>query len=614
MRLATMLCLFLLMAASPLHAATIDHLEPANWWVGMKRNRVELMVHGDGIAAATPQLQRAGVAIVDVQKTENPNYLFVTVEVAVDAKPGAFDIEFVEGGKVVATHPWRLDARAPGSAQRRGFDNRDAIYLITPDRFANADPRNDSVATMKEAANRANPNGRHGGDLAGIRKHLDYIAGLGFTQMWITPVLENDQPEYSYHGYAITDLYGTDPRFGSNADYRALSKEARARGVGLIMDVVLNHIGSEHWWMKDLPSADWINNAGKFTPDNHRRTTIQDPHSAPGDRKGFLEGWFAETMPDLNQRNPHLATYLIQNSLWWIEYAGLSGIREDTFGYSDTAFLSVWAKAVMDEYPGFAMVGEEWSANPAIVAHWQRGKANPDGHVPYMTSMMDFPVHIALRDALVRPDGWDGGWTPLYEALANDFLYPDPDNLVVFAENHDTTRALAQVNGDVGLWKLAMAYVATVRGIPQFYYGSEVLIEGPHERKDGELRADMPGGWTGDKADAFTGNGLSAAQRDAQDYVRKLFQWRKRTPLLHTGKLQHFAPVDGVYVYFRYDGKRKVMVALNRNPQASTLALDRFADFVKPGDRGNDVLAGKPVTLGESLVLPGKSATLLEID
>ncbi|MFT3763622.1 MAG: glycoside hydrolase family 13 protein [Pseudoxanthomonas sp.] len=613
MRLAFALCLLLSVFAPPAVATSIDHLEPGNWWVGMKHDRVELLVHGPGIAATTPRLQRDGVAIVDVQKVENPNYLFVTVQVAADAQPGAFDIEFVSGGKVVATHPWRLDAREP--APPRGFDARDAIYLITPDRFANADPGNDSVAGLKETANRSDPDGRHGGDIAGIRGHLDYIAGLGFTRIWITPVLENDQPSFSYHGYAITDLYRTDPRFGSNDDYRALAKEARQRGVGVIMDVVLNHIGSEHWWMKDLPSRDWINNGGKFTPNHHRRTTIQDPHAAPGDRKDFVEGWFVEVMPDLNQRNPHLANYLIQNTLWWIEYAGLAGIREDTFGYADTDFLSVWGKAVMDEYPDFAMVGEEWSANPAIVAHWQRGKANPDGHVPYMTNMMDFPVHIALRDALLRPEGQDGGWTPLYEALANDFLYPDPDRLVVFAENHDTTRLLAHVGGDVGLWKLAMAFIATTRGIPQFYYGSEVLVEGPRERHDGELRADMPGGWADDAADAFTGRGLTAQQRDAQDYVRRLFQWRKRTPVLHDGKLTHFAPRDGIYAYFRHDGKHKtVFVALNKNAEATTLALDRFADFIRPGARGRDALTGKPVRLGESLRIEGKSAAIIELD
>jgi len=611
----TILCMLALLLSGlslPARAIDIERVEPANWWVGMHYNRVELLVHGVGIAAATPRLARAGVAVVDVQRTDNPNYLFITIDIAGDAKPGNINIEFVDGGKVVATHPWRLDAREPGSAQRRGFSSADAIYLVTPDRFANGDPSNDSAAGMKEAANRANANGRHGGDLAGIRRHLDYIAGMGFTQLWPTPFLENNQPEYSYHGYAITDLYRTDPRMGRNEDVRALSREAKAKGVGLVMDIVLNHIGSQHWWMRDLPAKDWINHGGTFAPTNHRRTTIQDPHAAPADRAAFTDGWFVSAMPDLNQRNPHLARYLIQNTLWWIEYAGLSGIREDTFGYADTRFLGDWAKAVLDEYPNFSMVGEEWSINPAIVAHWQHGKANPGGHVPHMPSMMDFPVHIALRNALVQPESSETGWIGLYEMLANDFLYPDPGALVVFAENHDTSRLLAHVDGDLALWKLGMAYLATVRGTPQFYYGSEVLLRGPKERNDGLLRADMPGGWTSDRANAFTGAGLSAAQRDAQAYIRALFNWRKRNPLLHTGKLTHFAPQEGVYVYFRHDGARSVMVVLNKNATANSLSLDRFAGFLHGRD-AREALTGKVVMLGATLSLPAKSATLLEI-
>jgi glycosidase len=596
----------------------IDRLEPANWWVGMKHDRVELLVHGTGIAATTPRVAWPGVRIAGVDKVANRNYLFVTLAIATDARPGQFPIDFMDGARIAVRHPWRLEAREAGSAARRGFDAADAIYLITPDRFANADPRNDSAAGMQEHANRANPNGRHGGDIAGMRQHLDYIAGLGFTQVWPTPLLENNQPEYSYHGYAITDLYRTDPRFGSNADYRALSRDARARGLGLIMDVVLNHVGSQHWWLRDPPTPDWFNRANAYAETNHRRTTVQDPHAAPADKALFTDGWFVRAMPDLNQRNPHLARYLIQNTLWWIEYAGLSGIREDTFGYADAEFLSAWGKAVLDEYPDFAMVGEEWSANPAIVAHWQRGKVNPDGHVPHMPSMMDFPLHIALRSALQQPEGWDYGWVGLYEMLANDFLYPDPGRLVVFAENHDTPRALAHFDGDVALWKMAVAYIATVRGTPQFYYGSEVLLQGPRERNDGALRADMPGGWAGDARDAFTGTGLTPAQRDAQDYVRALFNWRKRTPVVQHGKLQHFAPANGVYVYFRYDttpgsGARTVMVALNKNPDATPLALDRFGDFIPAGSRGRDALTGQPVALEATLSLPGKAATIIEI-
>ena len=622
-RLFALLLTLLFSSGAAARGYAIQHLEPANWWVGMKHDRVELLVHGPGIAALKPRVSRAGVTIAGVEKAPNPNYLFVTLAIAADAKPGSFPIDFMDGEKIAVRHPWRLDAREPRSAQRRGFDASDAIYLITPDRFADADPANDSAAGMQEHAHRADANGRHGGDIAGLRAHLDYIASLGFTQIWPTPLVENNQPKYSYHGYAITDLYRIDPRFGSNEDYRALSHEAREKGLGTIVDIVLNHVGSGHWWMRDPPSADWFNNADRYVQTNHRRTTVQDPHAAPGDKALFTDGWFVKSMPDLNQRNPHLARYLIQNTLWWIEYAGLSGVREDTFGYADAGFLSAWGKAVLDEYPNFAMVGEEWSPNPAIVAHWQRGKSNPDGHVPHMPSMMDFPVHIALRTALSQPEGWDTGWVGLYEMLANDFVYPDPQRLVVFAENHDTPRALAYFDGDVALWKLAIAYVATTRGTPQFYYGSEVLLQGPRERNDGELRADMPGGWRGDHADAFAGKGLTPAQRDAQDYVRTLFNWRKRTPAVQSGILQHFAPADGVYVYFRYEDADKktsggrgktVMVALNKNPMATTLPLDRYAELVRPGGRGRDVLTGKTLTFGTSLELPGKAATIIEID
>ena len=604
--------LSLLLCALPLRAATIDRVEPANWWVGMQHRQVELMLYGRDIAALQARITHPGVRVTGVQALDNPNYLFVTVEIDADARPGSLQVELLDGERVAARHPWRIEAREP--APPRGFDGGDAIYLITPDRFANGDPENDSVTGMRERADRGNPDGRHGGDLAGIRARLDYIAGLGFTRIWPTPVLENDQPDLSYHGYAITDLYRVDPRMGSNEELRALSREARAHGIGLVMDVVLNHIGSEHWWMRDPPSRDWINNGGRYTPTNHRRTTIQDPYAAPGDRAGFTDGWFVETMPDLNQRQPQLARYLIQNTLWWIEYAGLAGIREDTFGYADADFLSAWAEAVMSEYPDFGMVGEEWSPNPAIVAHWQRGKSNPGGHVPHMTSMMDFPNHIALRDALLRPDSWESGWVPLYEGLANDFLYPDPAALVVFAENHDTTRLLAHVDGDLGLWKLGMAWIATVRGVPQFYYGSEVLLRGPSERRDGELRADMPGGWAGDRADAFTGAGLTAQQREAQDFVRRLFTWRRGAGAVHAGTLTHYAPVDGVYVYFREHAGQRVMVALNRNPEPAALALDRFAASLGGAGTGTDVLDGRRVALRGSLLLPARAPLILELD
>lgn len=592
---------------------SIQHLEPANWWVGMKYHQVELMVHGENISSTTPVIDYSGVRLLDTKKVDNPNYLFLTIDIGDAAKPGKFPIRFMRDNQQKSSFTYQLFAREPGSAARKGFSPADAIYLITPDRFANGNPANDKMPGMLELPDRKFNGGRHGGDIAGMSAHLDYVAAMGFTQIWPTPLTENNQPKYSYHGYAATNLYQIDRRYGSNADFKQFVSDARKRGLGVIQDIVLNHIGSSHWWMADLPTKDWVNFPNNYTETSHRRTTIQDPHAAPEDRERFVGGWFVKTMPDLNQRNPFLARYLIQNSIWWVEYAGLSGIREDTYGYSDEKFLSQWGKALLDEYPDFTMVGEEWSNNPSIVAHWQRGKINPDGHIPYMPSMMDFPIHEALRTALAEPEAWGTGTVRLYEALANDFIYPDPDKLVIFAENHDTSRIYSLLNEDVDLFKMAMVYMASMRGIPQFYYGSEILMTSPKERDDGAVRADMPGGWKGDAKNAFTAKGLTAKERDMQAFMKKLLNWRKSSEVIHHGKLQHFAPVDGVYVYVRYLDKRAVMVVLNKNNESKALQLNRFHQFLE-GKTGMDVMSGAVLNLHDSLSVPAKTAQIIELN
>lgn len=591
----------------------IKNLEPESWWVGMNYHQIELMVHGDKISETQPSIEYAGVSIVDVKTVDSPNYLFVTLDISSTAKSGKFPICFFFNNEKQDCFIYKLLKRENDSSTRRGFSAKDAIYLITPDRFANGNPVNDSVIGSTEQPNRDFKGGRHGGDIKGMVQHLDYIARMGFTQIWPNPLLENNQPEYSYHGYAVTDLYSIDARYGSNEDFRDFVQRARQKGIGVIQDVVLNHIGSKHWWMKDLPEKDWLNFPEQYTETSHRRTVIQDPYAAPADKELFVSGWFVPSMPDLNQRNQHVATYLIQNTLWWIEYAGLSGIREDTYGYADEKFLSQWAKAIMDEYPNFNMVGEEWSANPAIVAHWQRGKNNVSGHDAQMPSMMDFPIHEALRTALNEDETWGTGIIRLYETLANDFIYPDPFNLVIFAENHDTSRIYSWLNEDVDLFNMAMVYIATMRGIPQFYYGSEILMTSPRERDDGAVRADMPGGWKGDTKNAFTGKGLSEKERDAQDYLKRLLNWRKQSQIIHRGKLQHFAPVDGVYVYVRYLDDKAVMVLLNKNKQEKAINLQRFDSFLKGRKSAWDVMQDKSITLQDSMRLAAKSATILEL-
>ncbi|MEN0038616.1 MAG: glycoside hydrolase family 13 protein [Cellvibrio sp.] len=591
----------------------VKHLEPANWWVGMKYHQVELMVHGENISATTPAIAYPGVTIFETKKTDNPNYLFVTIEVAASAKPGKFAIDFKLDGVKKSSFSYSLLAREKNSANRQGFTARDAIYLITPDRFANGNPKNDSVAGMTEQPDRANKGGRHGGDIAGMTQHLDYIAKMGFTQIWPNPLTENNQPTYSYHGYAATDLYLVDARYGTNDDFKNFVAKAKQKNIGVIQDIILNHIGSKHWWMSDMPARDWLNFPDKYTETTHRRTTIQDPYAAPADKELFVSGWFTTGMPDLNQRNPQLARYLIQNTIWWIEYAGLSGVREDTYGYSDEKFLSQWAQIVMEEYPNFNMVGEEWSGNPAVVAHWQKGKQNKSGHVPYITSMMDFPIYDALRLALYEKEGWDTGIIRLYETLADDFIYPDPFNLVIFPENHDTSRIYSYLNEDVDLFKMAMVYMATMRGIPQFYYGSEVLMTSPRERDDGAVRADMPGGWKGDNKNAFTGKGLSAKEKDAQAYIKTLLNWRKNAEVIHRGKLQHFAPVDGIYVYFRYLDNRAVMVVLNKNPETKTLDLQRFKGLLTGKTKAVDALAGSKLDITKPLTLSPKASLVIDL-
>jgi len=469
--------LFISLLVLQVNAQNLNRVEPPNWWAGMKSTDLQLMIHGEDISKAEISLDYPGVSLEAVTKVENPNYLFVDLKLTEDVMPGKFDIHFKVGKKEVATYSYELWERKPNSANREGFNSSDIIYLITPDRFANGNPLNDEVEGMEEGLSRANKDGRHGGDLQGILDHLDYIDKMGFTSIWITPVLENNMLTTSYHGYAITDYYKVDSRFGTNEQYCQLSAELKKRGMKLINDMVFNHCGSEHWWMKDLPMSDWINNYPEIKITSNRRTVNEDPHASEADRKDMVEGWFVPTMPDLNQRNPYLAKYLIQNSIWWIEYADLSGVRQDTWPYPDKYMMSEWTKKLLHEYPNFNVVGEEWTTNPAIVSYWQKGKLNQDGYKNYAPSMMDFPVQNAVAEGLKNNDSWGSGLIQIYDALANDFLYANPMDMVVFPDNHDMLRIYNQLGENADLVKLATAFYLTTRGIPQIYYGTEILME-----------------------------------------------------------------------------------------------------------------------------------------
>lgn len=602
----------LIATAAAAHAQDyrIDHLEPPFWWTGMQHKTLQVMVHGTRIADLEPALDYPGVRIGAVTRVANRNYLFVDLTLSDQAAPGKFDITFKNGAKAVK-YSYQLLAREAGSAQRAGFNGSDAIYQVMPDRFANGSTANDSVPALAEKVNRSLGGGRHGGDIQGIIDHLDYIAAMGFTQLWPTPLVENDMPDYSYHGYAATDHYKIDARYGSNDDFRRLSTAARQKGIGIIQDVVLSHIGLAHWWMKDMPTPDWTNHGGKFVPTMHHRVAVQDKYGSEADRQNFTTGWFGPHMPDLNQTNPLVANYLIQNNIWWIEYARLSGLRIDTYGYSDGAFLTEYTRRIMAEYPNLNMVGEEWHKSPAVVSHWQRGKLNADGYVNSLPSLMDFPMMYAMRTALTDPEA---GFNEAYETLSLDYLYPDPSNLVLFEGNHDVARLFSVVGEDIHLYKMDLVFTMTLPRIPQFYAGTEILMTSTAKgRDDASYRRDFPGGWAGDKVNAFTGAGLTPQQRDAQAFVRKLVTWRKSQSVIHHGRTMQFGPENDTWVYFRYNDKKRVMVAFNKNTKAVILPTARFQEILKGAKSGVDALTGKTFDLTDALALPARSVVILEI-
>ena len=606
---------FLAVFISPIKSSEtyrIDHLEPPFWWAGMAENKLQLMVHGKNISDLEPEFSHPGIEINQVHRLSNPNYLFIDLFLSEEAIPGEFEIIFNKEGQPKTKYNYTLLKREPDSADRQGFSQADVIYLITPDRYANGDPGNDSSSQLKEKQNRLKKGGRHGGDIQGIIDHLDYISDMGFTQVWLNPVLENDQHTYSYHGYSTTDYYNIDARFGNNELYKVLSKEAKKRGIGLVMDLILNHIGSEHWWMKDLPTIDWINNDGKFVRSNHIHESVHDPHLTESQRDLFTSGWFVETMPDLNQNYTFLANYLIQNSIWWIEYADLSGFRIDTYPYIDKNFLSIWSKRIATEYPRFNFVGEEWSSNPTMVSYWQKGSNRYDDYDSYIPSMMDFPLQEALVNGLLGNEDWNSGIVDIFRVISNDFQYGDPHNLVVFAGNHDMKRIYSQLNEQMDLYKMAMTIINTVRGIPQIYYGTEIAMSSTGDH--GALRKDFPGGWPGDKVNAFTGRSLNKKELEAQNFIRKLLNWRKENIAITMGNMIHYPVENGIYVYFRSYNEALVMVIINNNKRSKTIDPDRFNEVIAEKKQGISILDNKVYDLTTKINLPGKGALILEIN
>jgi len=604
--------LLLSLAVLPVNGQAIERVDPPSWFTGMKNSSLQLMVYGKGIAASDVSADYPGVRVTTLVKTENPNYLFVNLDISPETLPGNIKLIFTNGKKSIS-HLYPLSEKPAGKA--RGINSSDVLYLLMPDRFVNGDPANDAVEGLTEQPDRSRPGGRHGGDLKGIINSLDYLKDLGVTAIWLNPFLENNQQRSSYHGYSTTDFYRSDPRYGTNEELRQLVSQAHDRGMKVVMDMIFNHIGSGHWWMKDLPSRDWIHQFDEFTRTNYKASTYMDPYAAKCDIKLMEQGWFDHSMPDLDQSNPLVETYLTQNSLWWIAYSGLDGIRMDTYPYPEPAMMSRWAKHVTGEFPGFFIVGEVWFDEPAQMSYWALGQENSDGYRSNLPSVTDFPLCFATHTAFTSPASSNDGVARLYSVLSQDFLYPEPLRNVIFLDNHDMTRYFTQTGKSLNVYKLGLSFILTTRGIPQVYYGTEIVMEGDKSKGDGDLRVDLPGGWAGDTKNVFTGANLTDEEKEAFDFTRNLLNWRKDKEVIHTGKLKHYITDDGLYVYFRYNKKESVMVILNSNDtKRQTITKEKYIESLDGFSKGHEVITGKTIDDLTSFEIEPKTAMIIELN
>ena len=611
--------LALILSSMTMQAATkIDHIEPENWYVGMKNSSLQLMVYGKNIRDSRVSVDYPGVKIDSLVRLDSPNYLFVYLNLS-GAKPGNMVLN-IDGKKV--NYP--LKARTMSGDKRIGFDNSDVLYMLMPDRFASGRNITKPMKGLNPyVVDRSKPSLRHGGDLEGVRQHLDYFNQLGVTALWFTPVLENNSPDMnsqsSYHGYATTNYYRVDPRFGTNEDYARLVAEAHAKGLKVVMDMIFNHCGYDHPWVKDMPSKDWFNTPewmkkgdSYFLQTSYKLTPVLDPYASKVDKRETVDGWFVKSMPDLNQKNPHVMTYLIQNSEWWIETVGIDGIRMDTYPYADRKAMSQWMKILNEEYPNFNTVGETWVTEPAYTAAWQKdsklSKVNS-----YLKTVMDFSFYDKINLAKhEETDAWWKGLNRIYNSLCYDYLYENPSSVMAFIENHDTDRFLENGKDTLAL-KQALALLLTINRIPQLYYGTEVLMNGTKEVTDGNVRCDFPGGFAGDKHNAFTAEGRTKAENAMFNWLSKLLKWRRNNMVITKGKQIQFIPYKGVYVIARQWNDQTILTILNGTSQPVTLPLDRYAEVIGNHQEAKDVISGRKVKLGSELQLKARDTKVIEL-
>lgn len=571
------------------------HVDPPGWWVGMPDENLEVLIHQKGIGANVFNLKgnSAHVSLREVKRLSNPNYVVLRISISENATPQSFKI--ISKGKAGKfRYDYSLESRI---AHERGLDQKDIIYLITPDRFANGDPTNDSFPDLNQSGvDRSAPYDRHGGDIQGIIDHLDYIQNLGMTAIWPNPLLENDQPEESYHGYAFTDYYQIDPRLGSNALYGALADSLHKRNMKLIMDVVYNHIGDRHYLYRDIPDSSWFHFWNSFTKTTYRAPVLMDSHASDFDRKQMSEGWFDHHMPDLNQQNEILAQYLVQQTLWWIEKYQVDALRIDTYAYPDQDFMRRWAKEVKAAFPDIFLFAETWVHGATVQAWFQGDALAPEPN--FLDGLTDFQTYYGINDALTVETGWTQGINRLYYTLAADYIYPHPEKLVTFLDNHDLARAFGYYRGDLRKMKIALTLIYTLRGIPSVYYGTEILMK--ETDGHGKIREDFPGGWPTDTINKFLPEGRTAEENEIITQIQQLASMRKNHPAIYEGRFIQYLPVDGLYTYFRESGKDLVMVLVNVSEEPISTPVPKYNEFLE-GKTTLESPEGHTMAIGDSL-------------
>ena len=601
--------------ADAVAANTIQKVAPTFWWAGMKNPELQVLLYGDNISKSEVNLTAQDITIQEVVTFDNPNYLIIYMDIA-EARPQQFNI-VLKNGKKETIVPYELKQRDANSSQIQGFDASDVLYLIMPDRFSNGTPDNDVIPGMQTTSiDRKEPFARHGGDIKGIENHLDYLSDLGITAIWLNPTQENDSRGGSYHGYAITDYYQVDRRLGSNEEFKNFVENTHKKGMKVVMDMIFNHCGSDNYLFKDKPSNDWFHYKSNYVQTSYRTGAVQDIHASNIDYQLAVDGWFTRSMPDLNHNNRHVATYLIQNSIWWIEYAHINGIRQDTHPYADFDMMSRWCKAVLTEYPYFNIVGETWVNSNVQIAFWQKDSKLAAPRNSYLPTVMDFPLMYAMNQAFdENTNDGDGGLFKLYEYLAQDIVYQDPMKLLIFLDNHDTSRFCSNEEKAKNLnrFKQAVTFLLTTRGIPQIYYGTEILMVADKANGDGLLRCDFPGGWPGDSSNQFQASDRTDRQNEAFNFLRKLLQWRKHNEVIAKGSLKHFAPNKGIYVYERKLGQKSVLVFLNGRDQRQELPLDHYKEVLSKS-KGHDILLDKDIMLDHSIQMEPRGIRIIEMN